>query len=139
MTCCLVKNRKTLRTGYRPNFPASAFWLLAAWLLTGLAFAGQPAAWPLAAANTGSCSDRTDPSSCEGFELLDDILNFMAMLVIPIVVIMIIVGGIQYSMAGGNAEALKEARNRIFKAIVALICFAGLWSFLKWLLPGGLA
>ena len=133
-----MKNRKTLRPEYRPSFPASAAWLLAAWLLAALSAFGQPAAW-LAVANTGSCSDPTDPSSCQGFELLDDILNFMALLVVPIIIIMVIIGGIQYSMAGGNADALKEAKSRIFKAAAALVCFVGLWSFLKWLLPGGLA
>ena len=69
---------------------------------------------------------------------LNDVLNLLATLVIPIVSIMIIVGGIQYSMARNNPEALKNARARIYKAILALAAFIGMWSFLKWLIPGGL-
>lgn len=85
-----------------------------------------------------TCTDAADPETCQATETIDDILNFLAVLVTPIVVIMIVVGGIQYSMAGGNPEAIKNARTRIFKAILALIVFISLWSFLKWLIPGGL-
>lgn len=119
--------------------------LLALFLILGLglvfSFAHAPA---VLAADTDTdvsgptCTDAEDPESCEAFDTLNAILNFMATLVLPLVSIMIIVGGIQYSMAGNNPEALKNARARIFKAIAALIIFIAMWSFLKWLIPGGL-
>ncbi len=87
---------------------------------------------------TSTCTDATDPETCQATESINVILNFLAVLVVPIVIIMIVVGGIQYSMAGNNPEAIKNARARIYKAVLALIVFISLWSFLKWLIPGGL-
>ena len=85
-----------------------------------------------------TCEDLTDPNSCQALETIDTLLNFLALLVMPIATIMIIIGGIQYSMAGDNSDSIKSAKAKIFKAVLALISFAALWSFLKWLIPGGL-
>ena len=84
-----------------------------------------------------SCESGVDPEDCALYETLDNILNFVAGLVVPITGILIIVGGIQYSAAQNNPEAVKNARGRIYKAVLALICFIAMWTFLQWLLPGG--
>lgn len=62
----------------------------------------------------------------------------MAAITIPIISLVIIVGGIQYSLAGSNPQALATAKSRLMKAAIALVTFVGLWGFLKWLIPGGL-
>ena len=85
-----------------------------------------------------TCDDLSDPNSCQALQTIDTLLNFLALLVMPVATIMIVIGGIQYSMAGDNSESIKNARAKIFKAVLALIGFIGLWSFLKWLIPGGL-
>ncbi|MYB40352.1 hypothetical protein F4X86_03770 [Candidatus Saccharibacteria bacterium] len=85
-----------------------------------------------------TCADATNPDDCEARQTINSVLNLMAILIMPIVSIMIIIGGIQYSMAQNNSDAINAARARIYKAILALICFIALWSFLKWLIPGGL-
>ena len=54
------------------------------------------------------------------------------------VVISIVLGGIQYSAAGGDPGKVAAARNRISKAIIALLAFLFLFAFLNWLLPGGI-
>ena len=91
-----------------------------------------------AQATESTCADATNPDNCEARQTIDSVLNLMAILIIPIVSIMVIIGGIQYSMAQNNSDAINAARTRIYKALLALICFVALWSFLKWLIPGGL-
>ena len=54
-----------------------------------------------------------------------------------IVVAMIIVGGIQYSIAGDNPQQLTVAKKRIVNAMMALIALAFAWAFLQWIIPGG--
>jgi len=58
--------------------------------------------------------------------------------VVGIVVIgNIIFGGIQYTMAGGNPQAAANARKRIANSVIALVAFFLIWSFVQWLVPGG--
>ena len=66
------------------------------------------------------------------------VLNFLAVGVGIFVVAMIIVGGIQYSMAGDNPEALTKAKQRITNALIALVTFIFLYSFVQWLVPRGI-
>lgn len=55
-----------------------------------------------------------------------------------VVVIMIIAGGIQYSTAGDNPQVIQAAKEKIANAIIALIAFIFLYSFMQWLVPGGI-
>ncbi|MEK7603349.1 MAG: hypothetical protein AAB459_03845 [Patescibacteria group bacterium] len=55
-----------------------------------------------------------------------------------VIVIMIIVGGIQYSTAGGDSGKVTAAKSRIFNAVLALIAFFFMFGFLQWIVPGGL-
>jgi len=68
---------------------------------------------------------------------LNDAVNFLSALVGIVVVIIIVIGGIQYSLAGDNANAQGEARKRITNAIIALLAFIFMYGFLQWLIPGG--
>jgi hypothetical protein len=54
-----------------------------------------------------------------------------------IVVGVILVGGIQYILAGGNATPVTAARKRIVNGMVALAAFLFAEAFLQWLIPGG--
>ena len=67
---------------------------------------------------------------------LNNILDFMSFLVIPILIIMMIVGGIQLSAARDNAESFNKAKKRIENVILALVFYLLLWLLLKWLIPG---
>ena len=49
----------------------------------------------------------------------------------------IILGGVQYSMAGDKAEAVTAAKKRIYNGLIALVAFLFLAAFLQWLIPGG--
>lgn len=54
-----------------------------------------------------------------------------------VVVIMIVAGGVQYSAARDNPQAVAAARQRIVNAVLALVIYLGMVSFLQWLVPGG--
>ena len=67
----------------------------------------------------------------------NDLINFLGIGVGVIVVIMIIVGGIQYTTAGSNPQAVSAAKKRILNAVSALVAFLLLYAFMQWLIPGG--
>jgi hypothetical protein len=70
--------------------------------------------------------------------LIQDVLNFLSIGVGVVVVIMIIIGGIQYSASGGNPNTVQEAKKKIYNAIIALLAYIFLYAILQWLVPGGL-
>lgn len=69
---------------------------------------------------------------------LNTIVNFLSGLVGVVVVFVIILGGIQYSMAGDKAEAVSAAKKRIINGLIALLAFMFIFAFLQWLIPGGI-
>lgn len=68
---------------------------------------------------------------------LNTIVNFLSAGVGIIVVIVIIIGGIQYAMAGDNAQAVSAAKQRIINGLIAILAFLFMFAFLQWLIPGG--
>lgn len=66
------------------------------------------------------------------------IVNVLSAGVGLVVIAMIIVGGIQYSIAGDNSQATAAAKQRIANALIALFAFLFIFAFLQWLIPGGL-
>lgn len=65
-------------------------------------------------------------------------INVLSSIVGIVIVIMIIIGGIQYSTAADNPQAAVEAKKRIANAILALLLFIFMFSFLQWVVPGGI-
>jgi hypothetical protein len=78
--------------------------------------------------NTGGCV----------YYWLETAINFFSAIVGIVVVISIIIGGVQYSTAGSDPKKVAEAKGRIFNALIALLAFIFLYSFLQWLVPGGI-
>lgn len=64
--------------------------------------------------------------------------NILSAAVGVIIVIMIAVGGIQYTTARDDPQAVAAAKQRIQNAILALVFYLFAFSFLQWLIPGGL-
>lgn len=50
----------------------------------------------------------------------------------------IIYGSIMYASAGGNAEHTKKAKTIIFNVVFGLVVYALMYSFLNFIIPGGL-
>ncbi|OGC80452.1 hypothetical protein A2943_00400 [Candidatus Adlerbacteria bacterium RIFCSPLOWO2_01_FULL_51_16] len=70
-------------------------------------------------------------------EDIQTVVNFLSAGVGIVVVAMIIIGGIQYTMAGDNPQAVSEAKSRIKNALFGLLAYALTFAFLNWLIPGG--
>ncbi len=93
--------------------------------------------------DVGNCSSVNNPDvPCVTHNkiitgVVQPVVNFLSALIGIIVVGVIITGGIQYSLAGGNPEAVSKARKRISNGIVALAIFIFLFAFVEWLIPGG--
>ena len=68
---------------------------------------------------------------------IQKIINFLSAGVGIVVIGVIILGGIQYSMAGDNTQATGAAKQRIINGLIALVAFIFMFAFLNWLLPGG--
>ncbi|MBX4190713.1 hypothetical protein KW794_01355 [Candidatus Saccharibacteria bacterium] len=69
---------------------------------------------------------------------IQQIVDFLSIGVGIIVTAVILVGGIQYILAGGNAGAITAARQRIINGLIALFAFLFIYTFLQWLIPGGI-
>ncbi len=86
------------------------------------------------------CVGKTDQKCLQDNPIVKDlntIVNFLSGLVGGVVVGVIILGGIQYSMAGDKAEAVSAAKKRITNGVLALVAFLFIFAFLQWLIPGG--
>lgn len=65
-------------------------------------------------------------------------VNILSVLVGIVVTAMIILGGIQYTAAGADPNAVAKAKKQIFNAIFALIAYGLMYALLQYLIPGGL-
>jgi len=93
-------------------------------------------------APAGNNCDTTVNKEClQQNPLVKDIqmgVNFLSAGVGIVVVGALILGGIQYSMAGGAPEAVTKAKQRITNALIAFAAFIFMFAFLQWLIPGGI-
>lgn len=88
---------------------------------------------------TGRC--RSDDLNKDNCSIIGYIVNFtriLSGLVGIVIVIMITIGGIQYAAAGSDPGAVVAARKRIINALIALVLYIFMFSFLQWLVPGGI-
>jgi hypothetical protein len=69
---------------------------------------------------------------------LNIIVDFLSIGVGIVVIGSIILGGIQYAMAGDSPEAVNKAKQRITNASIALLAYMFVFEFLQWLIPGGI-
>lgn len=76
--------------------------------------------------------------NCEVIEIIVLITNVISGLAATIIVAMIILGGIQYSMAGSDASKVQAAKQKITNALLALLLLVFGFSIIQWLIPGGL-
>ena len=88
--------------------------------------------------SSGVTTVQTDGEGAKVFAYLQTGVNLLTGLAGLAITAGVIIGGIQYASAGGNPQAVAKARGRIINALVALLCLVFLYSFLQWLVPGGL-
>lgn len=75
---------------------------------------------------------------CLVTKYIDPIVTVLGGLVAVFVVLSIVIAGIQYSAAGDDSSKVAAAKGRIQKAIIALLAFLFMLSFVKYILPGGI-
>jgi hypothetical protein len=66
------------------------------------------------------------------------VVNFLSAGVGIVIVGSVIVGAIQYILAGNNPNAISAAKKRLQDTLIALLAFFFIYTFLSWLVPGGL-
>lgn len=71
-------------------------------------------------------------------KMVDFAVNILSALAGVIIVAMIVAGGIQYSTAGASPQAVGAAKSKIINALIALLALFFVYSFLQWLVPGGI-
>lgn len=79
----------------------------------------------------------TDEDPCPIVGTTIKYINALSGIVGVVVVIMIIIGGIQYSSAGSDPQKIASAKSKIVNALLALLVFIFLYAFLQWVVPGG--
>lgn len=87
------------------------------------------------------CTNSTDGAVDPNNPIVIDIqlvVDFLSVGVGIIVVGVIILGGIQYTIAGDNPQAVTAAKQRIINGLIALVAFIFTFAFLQWVVPGGI-
>src|ERR1700677_4819764 len=85
-------------------------------------------------AASGSSSTTCAPSSdiqhnCIVTNYLVPAINFLSAGVGIVIIIMIVIGGVQYSTSGGNPQGEANARKKILNALLALVTFIFIYAF----------
>lgn len=80
----------------------------------------------------------TDTGSPTINRLLQTTIDFVSGIIGLVVVLSIIFAGFQYLTARDNPQQVRQAKDRIFMSVIALLLFAFAFGFLQWLVPGGI-
>ena len=90
--------------------------------------------------NASPNASRSDQlkQNCIVVEVINPIVKVFGAIVGIVIVGTIIFGGIEYSIAGDNAESVTKAKKRITNGVIALAVFLFAFAFLQWLVPGGI-
>lgn len=90
---------------------------------------------------TANVDCKEEPTTADNCGIIKYILIFTDTLAVAtgiVIVIMIVAGGIQYSAARDNPQAVAAARGKIINAVMALVFFVFAFALLQWLIPGGM-
>ncbi len=66
------------------------------------------------------------------------VIQYLSSAVGLVIVLMIVIGGVQYITSAGDPGAIKAAKGRITNAIVALFAFFLMFAILNFIIPGGI-
>jgi hypothetical protein len=72
------------------------------------------------------------------FSYLKMIIQFLSGAVGLVVVLLIVIGGVQYITSAGDPAGVKAAKSRITNAITGLVLFLLMFAILNFLIPGGI-
>lgn len=85
------------------------------------------------------CQDTSlNAGNCGIIKYLQIAINALSAVVGLVIVIMIVIGGIQYSAAGDDPQKVQAAKSKVTNALLALFAFIFMFAILQWLVPGGI-
>ena len=103
------------------------------------AYAGPAGSLTQTFAVEADCKEKVlDAGNCGIIRYLLLFINVLSGLVGVVVVMMIIIGGIQYASAGDYPQKITAAKGKITNALLALFTFIFMFAFLQWVVPGGI-
>ena len=114
--------------------------LFAATLALSLGVSFAPGAHRVYAQNfEGRCEDaaNVNPDTCGIVAYLQTAINILTAVVGVVIVIMVALGGVQYTLARDNPQESAAAKTRIYNALMALVIYLFSFAFLQYLVPGG--
>lgn len=79
-----------------------------------------------------------DKDNCGIVYYIVTFTNILSAVVGIVIVVMIAVGGIQYTTARDDPQAVSAAKHRIQNAVLALVFYLFGFAFLQYLIPGGI-
>lgn len=108
-------------------------------IFLGLTFYSSSAkASPIFAATDKKCEvEPITRENCGIVDIVVTVIRVLSGLVGIVVVVMIAYGGVQYSLARDNPQAVSAAKSKIVNAILALVFYLMIFGFLQWVVPGG--
>lgn len=83
--------------------------------------------------NTQDCIDKNPIT-----KWLQFFMNVISVVIVAGSAIMIAVGGLQYTAARDNPQAVQAAKQKIINVFIGLLSYFFLYAFLQWLVPGGI-
>jgi hypothetical protein len=110
--------------------------------LSGVASLSTSSAYACTDVTLGSPIDSSTSVKCSGggliFNYLVIIIQFLSGAIGLVIVLMIVIGGVQYITSAGDPGAVKAAKQRIVNAITGLVLFLLMFAILNFLIPGGI-
>ncbi len=74
---------------------------------------------------------------CGFIKQINTFISFLSVIVGIACAFGIIIGGIEYSMSGGDPKKAASGKDHITKAVIAVVLFGFLYTFLQFIVPGG--
>lgn len=105
----------------------------------------------VAPASAIECIDAPAPAKCSSIlpeewceeggviEILDLVLNILTAGISVLAVVGIVITAVQWITARDKEDQIKKAKSRLLNIVIGLVTWVLLWSFLSWILPGGVS
>jgi len=78
--------------------------------------------------------------ACDGgsiYKIIAEVIKILTLIIGPLAIIGIIIAGIMYMTASGDSSRQTKAKRRIVDIVIGLGCYAVMFAFANFLIPGG--
>lgn len=106
-------------------------------VIAGSTVGAQTIPVTIAAATDDCKGPQLNKDNCKIIKYIVTLIQVLSAVFGVVVVIMIIVGGIQYSASGDDPQAVSAAKKKIMNALIAVAAYVFGMAFLNYIVPGG--